>query len=296
MAASQSIRALILLAALTLPACALSREAPPSADHASGDTAAAPAALASAAPPADKQVGLPKSSRKVIRNAELSIEVTSPAAAEAQVSRLIESMGGYVSTSDRQAMAEEGASGRARVQLSLRVPAERLEQALREIKSLGRGAESEKIGSEDVTDEYIDVEARITNQRRLETQLASLLTQANKVDEALKVHQELTSVRTEIDRLEGRKRFLDTESSLATISLSLSPLRPVVAASSNEFAVSVRHAASDAVALAAGILNFLIRATGVLLPLSVLFGLPTLALVLLLRRRQRRAAAAVSSV
>jgi hypothetical protein len=163
-----------------------------------------------------------------------------------------------------------------------------MDEALREIKRLGGGAETEKIGSEDVTDEYIDIEARVTNQRHLEQQLVSILAQANNVDSALKVHQELTSVRTEIDRLEGRKRFLDTETSLAKITLSMSPLRPVVAATTAGFGVSVRRAASDAVEVATGVVTIAIRAAGILLPLAVMFGLPTFGLVLLLRRRQRQ--------
>jgi hypothetical protein len=237
---------------------------------------------------ATKATGMPKTSRKVIRNAELAIEVASPAAAESKVSSLVERLGGYVASSERELRADEGQRSEARVNLSLRVPAERMEEALREIKRMGVGAETEKIGSEDVTDEYIDVGARITNQRHLEQQLVSILAQANNVDGALKVHQELTQVRTEIDRLEGRRRFLETETSLAKISLSLTPLRPVVAATSNEFGVNVRRAASDSVSVATAVVIFTIRAVGVVLPLAVLFGLPVLGLVLWLRRRQRK--------
>jgi Domain of unknown function (DUF4349) len=108
------------------------------------------------------------------------------------------------------------------------------------------------------------------------------------------VHHELTDVRTEIDRLEGRKRFLDNETSLAKISLSLTPLRPVVAATSSGFGVELRRAASDSVVVAAGVITFAIRAAGVLLPLSLMFGLPALGVGLWLRRRQRRLTVAPS--
>ena len=136
--------------------------------------------------------------------------------------------------------------------------------------------------------------AHITNQRHLEQQLVSILGKATDVDSTLKVHHELTTVRTEIDRLEGRKRFLDTETALAKISLSLSPLRPVVAATPNEFGVSLRHAAADSVTIAAAVVTFTIRAVGVLLPVSLMFGVPALGVVLLLRRRQRKLAAALA--
>ncbi len=279
----------VIVATLAVAGCALARDAPePQAQGVGADPAAPPG-------PAKNEAKLPSTARKVIRNAELSIEVQSPATAESKVSGLVEKMGGYVASSTREVLAGEGEQKWTTVSLSLRVPAERLDEALRELKLLGAGAETEKIGSEDVTDEYIDVGARVTNQRHLEQQLVTILAQANKVDEALKVHQELTAVRTEIDRLEGRKRFLESESALAKVSLSLAPLRPVVGFSAAEVGVNVRKAATDSVAVAGGIVTFAIRAAGVLLPLAVLFGLPLLGLFWLLKRRQRRLAVALSA-
>lgn len=283
---------LLLAVALgTSGGCSLAKEAP--ATRAAG----AGAGDEPAAPPTNRKADsqLPSTARKVIRNAELSIEVRSPAAAESTVSSLVAKLGGYVASSERQVTALEGEKKWTRVALSLRVPSERLDEALRELKRLGAGAETEKIGSEDVTDEYIDVGARVANQRHLEQQLVTILARADKVDEALKVHQELTSVRTEIDRLEGRKRFLESESALAKIALSLEPLRPVVGFATAEIGVNVRKAATDSVSVAAGIVTFAIRAAGVILPLVVLLGLPLLSALWLVRRRQRQLTRAQST-
>jgi hypothetical protein len=275
----------MLLIFIGLWGCA-KREAPSAAsEQAKAGTPASPAAAAAAAFAAGDKAG--PTQRKVIRSAELAIEVHSPAAAQSKVSSLVERLGGYIASSERSASADEGEKQTVRVQLVLRVPAERLNEALREIKRLGVGAETERIGSEDVTDEYIDVSARVANQRQLEQQLVTLLSQTQNVEAALKVHHELTNVRTEIDRLEGRKRFLETESALAKIRLTITPIRPVMTASGDEFGVSVRRAASDAVAIAAGVVTFGIRAAGVLLPLALLFGLPVLAVSWLRRRRPR---------
>lgn len=285
--------AAILVGALALGGCALSKESAPApaaemAAKGGGDATRDPAAPTDGTKASDAKSGMPKTSRKVIRNAELSIEVASPAAAETTVTSLVERLGGYVATSERESGADEGERSQSRVRLSLRVPAEKMGEALREIKRLGRGAETEKIGSEDVTDEFIDVEARISNQKHLEQSLVGILAQANNVDSALKVHQELASVRTEIDRLEGRKRFLETESDLAKISLSLAPVRQVVAASPTGFGVTVRRAMADAVDVSIAMVTFAIRATGVMLPVAVMFGLPLAGVVWWLRRRQRR--------
>jgi len=282
------VSTLLMASFLGLSGCALAKEAPSAGEP-------APAAAPPTKPAADAKSSLPSTQRKVVRNADLSIEVASPAAAESKVSSLVERLGGYVASSERSTDADEGERKTARVSLSLRVPAERLDEALREIKRLGAGAETERIGSEDVTDEFIDVSARVANQRHLEQQLVTILAQANTVDGSLKVHQELTNVRTEIDRLEGRKRFLETESALAKISLTLSPLRPVVSVSGTDFGVSVRRAATDSVSVAAGIVTFGIRAAGILLPLALLFGLPLVGVVLWLKRRQRRLVATASA-
>ncbi|HVY32763.1 MAG TPA: DUF4349 domain-containing protein [Polyangiaceae bacterium] len=294
------IGAAVLVGALALGGCAKSREAPPAPAATAmakggGDVSRDPAAPADGAK-AGEQTGMPKTARKVIRNAELSIEVASPAAAETTVTSLVERLGGYVASSERESGADEGESSESRVRLSLRVPAEKMGEALREIKRLGRGAETEKIGSEDVTDEFIDVQARIDNQKHLEQSLVGILAQANSVDSALKVHQELASVRTEIDRLEGRKRFLETESDLAKISLSLAPVRQVVATSpTTGFGVTLRRAMADSVDVSIAMVTFAIRAIGVMLPVAVLFGLPLAALVWWLKRRQRRLVAALAA-
>ena len=280
----------MVLVALGVSGCALNKEAPAASEPAG---AGAPQPAKPAADAAKQNV--PSTQRKVIRSAELSIEVASPAAAESKVSSLVERLGGYVASSERSAGADEGEMQTARVSLSLRVPADKLDEALRELKRLGGGAETERIGSEDVTDEFIDVSARVANQRHLEQQLVTILAQANTVEGSLKVHQELTNVRTEIDRLEGRKRFLETESAMAKISLSLAPLRPVVATTGGQFGVTVRRAASDSVAVATGLITFGIRAAGILLPLAVLLGLPLLGVALWLRRRQRRLASALTA-
>lgn len=284
---AQKLSLISVVTLLALTGCA--RAEAPSPGRGGGQP---PAPLPVAATTAAPRSMVPLTTRRVIRKAELAIEVTSPADAEAKVSQLVERLGGYLESSERQLFADEGQQPRARVALSLRVPSERLDEALRELKRLGSGAETEKLGADDVTDEYIDVDARITNQRHLEQQLAALLAQASSVESALKVHQELTNVRTEIDRLEGRKRFLATESALAKISLSLSPLPPIVATSSSEFGVSLRRAAADSVSIASSVVTFTIRAAGVITPLAVLLGVPLLALRFWLRRRQRRLAPA----
>jgi hypothetical protein len=293
---SLSILGVMLLAASALGGC--SKTAPSEAVMASAPVTA-PAAQApvgggatpggAGSPIAGKQASLPQSARKVIRSAELSFEVKAPGDAELRVFSLVEAMGGYVASSEHQ---EE------RVVLSLRVPSARMEEALREIRRLSLGRSNEKIGSEDVTDEYIDLDAHIVNQRKLETQISTILATANTVDGALKVHHELTAVRTEIDRLEGRRRFLESESTMAKIGLTINAVpkppkaEPMIAVEPVTFWSSVRDAVAESIAVAraifTGLTVFVIRAAGVVLPVLVMFGLPVVVAFWWLKRRQRR--------
>lgn len=244
------------------------------------------------------QANLPATSRKVIRNAELTLVVASPTQAETTISELVQRLGGYIESSDHQAVSDS----EARANLSLRVPVAHMEEALREIKKLSVGMANEKIGSDDVTDEYIDLAAHITNQQALEKQLSTILAQASSVDGALKVHHQLAAVRTEIDRLQGRHRFLESESALAKISVALAPkvMPPqVIAVAPVTFGDSVRRAFAESVAVAkaltSGVVIFGIQAAGVVLPLAVLFGLPALGLWWLARKRFKRLAAPLSA-
>lgn len=238
---------------------------------------------------AGKKAGIPSTKRKVVRSAELSLEVASAGVAASRVLSLVERRAGYVESSERTVSADAGARQVERESFVIRVPAEGLSLLLRELKLLGEGAETERLGSEDVTDETIDLEARVANQRHLETQLVAILGQASTVDSALKVHQELANVRTEIDRAEGRRRFLATETELAKLSLTLLPLRPLVGVSLGELGVSVQRAGADSLSVAASLLTASIRVVGVLLPLTLMLGPPALAIWLIFRRRSRRA-------
>lgn len=302
MARNLAVRGIVVLALVGLSAC--SRQAPdmsvsPQAPAAVEQGGGTPAPVSAAAKDGvAKGQALPATSRKVIRNAELTMVVASPTEAETTISQMVERLGGYIASSDHQAVYDS----EARANLSLRVPVAHMEEALREIKKLSVGLANEKIGSDDVTDEYIDLAAHITNQQALEKQLATILAQASSVDGALKVHHELADVRTEIDRLQGRQRFLESESALAKISVTLTPkAKPpqVIAVATVTFGQTLREAVSDSVNVAkeltSGIIIFGVRAAGILLPLALLFGLPALAVVWLARKRYKRLTATLSA-
>jgi len=177
------------------------------------------------------------------------------------------------------------------VTLSVRVPAAQFNQVMDEIRAVGARVIQEKVTGQDVTEEFMDLEARIKKQKALELQFLEIMKRAGKVDDALSVQRQLAEVRTEIEKLEGRRRFLENQSSLSTINVTLQPPTQIVNATG--FWYSVRSAFSDGVDVAAGIVLFLIRAIIGLLPIMVLIVLPSALLLKLGLRvvRRRRAVA-----
>jgi hypothetical protein len=273
----------LLLALVTLVALAGCQAARKDAAGAPAEPAPVAQAKADQGAPLSK-AGRPEGSRKVVYKAELSVEVRSPSDAQTKITSLAEREGGFVASA-----ARADSEGRpADVTLVLRVPAERFNAVLAEIRRLGDGKRAERIDSEDVTDEYVDLEARLRVQTRLEEQLLELLKTASSVDAALHVHKELASVRTEIERIQGRKQLLEREVTLSTIRVTLSA-PPTESVSFSKIGQSVSEAWSDAVLVAGGIVVGGIRITGVLAPIAVMFGIPAFLIALAVRRRLRRA-------
>jgi hypothetical protein len=162
-----------------------------------------------------------------------------------------------------------------------------------EIRGLvGSHVRHEKTTGQDVTEEYIDLEARLRTQRALEAQYLEIMKQANKVSDALEVNRQLAEVRGVIEQTEGRRRFLENQAALSTIKVTLQTPAPLVSANATGFFVGIKQALGDGVDIAAGIILVLIRIVIALVPVLLLIVLPLALLWRFLRRyRQPRASA-----
>ena len=221
--------------------------------------------------------------RKIIRNAEMTVQVEDPEKAQGAVSDVATRFGGFVVTSE---MTGSGA-GR-HVSITMRVPAERFGEALAALRAAGLEVLHEKITGQDVTEEYIDLQARIRTKQALEAQFLEIMKQAKSVSEALEVQRQISEVRGEIARLEGRRRFLENQASLSTIKITLSAPTPVVTTSGTSVGSHVRRAFGDAVDTGSAIIIGFIRFLGVMTPVALLIGLPAFLVLRFLWRRFRR--------
>src|SRR5262245_20299604 len=153
--------------------------------------------------------------RKVIQNAEMTIETDTPNEGQQKIGVIAEKHGGFVVVSEskqNEAASQNVAS--TIVNIVVRVPAQNFQATLDEICAVGGRILHRKTSGQDVTEEYIDLEARIRTKKALEAQFLEIMKQARKISDAMEVQTQLAEVRTEIERLEGRRRFLENQSAL----------------------------------------------------------------------------------
>ncbi len=151
--------------------------------------------------------------RVIVRTVDASLVVSDVPAAVASIEDLAVSMDGWVVSASR------GSENFGFV--SFRVPAQLLDEAMARVRDLAVTVESENAQSRDVTDEYVDLTARLRNQVATEGALLELLDRAESVEDALEVRRELTAVREEIERLQGRVKLIEQTAAYSLVSVSL---------------------------------------------------------------------------
>lgn len=156
--------------------------------------------------------------RIIIREVDMSLVVDEIQTAIDEIADIADEAGGWVVDSGRWALH----SGN----ISIRVPADALDDTVDELRGLASKVESENTSSRDVTDEYVDLGARLTNQRATQEALLGLLERATTVEAALEVQRDLSRVQEEVERLSGRIKFLEESAAFSIIRVSLG-LAPV---------------------------------------------------------------------
>jgi hypothetical protein len=170
-------------------------------------------------------LGFDPTTRLIVRTGQAVIEVDSLEPAIAELRRIAQRVGGFVA----DASVQSGRNQLRSATLQLKVPSDRFDDLTLALGPLGR-LQSVNVNAEDVSEEFVDVTARVANSRRLEDRLVELLrTRTGKLQDVLTVEHELARVREEIERMEGRLRFLKASAQLSTLSVSLSEPPPLVA-------------------------------------------------------------------
>ncbi len=203
----------------------------------------------------------------LIRTGAASIEVDKLDPAIIKVRQLATQLGGYIANSSIS-------GGRDQVRgatLELKIPAARYDQAVGGLGTIGK-VESVNTNVEDVGEEYVDITARVTNAKRLEERLVNLLaTRTGKLEDVLAVERELARVREEIERYEGRMRFLRTRAAVSTLSITVHEPFPLLGQNpgDNPILGAFKSAWRNFVSFIAGLISL----SGILIPLAAIVAL-----------------------
>jgi len=199
----------------------------------------------------------------LIRTGDAWIEVRELDAAVEAVRRLATSVGGYVAGTQVRGGREEVRSAT----LEVKVPAQRFDQAVSGLTGIGK-VESVNIAAQDVGEEFTDLTARVANARRLEERLLDLLARrTGRLEDVLAVERELSRIREEIERIEGRLRYLRTRAAVSTLTITVHEPHPVLGGPGHSpIADAFRDAWRNFVGFVAG----LIASLGVLIPIGAI--------------------------
>lgn len=168
------------------------------------------------AAPQDVATSVSTADRLIIKTGNVSMVVSDVRAAIKSISDYAVAKGGFV-VSSNVSKYEVAVNG----DVTIRIPSAVFEQGVSDVKAMGE-VQSESVYGQDVTEEYVDLDAQLTNLRATEIQFLEIMKKAVKIEDVLAVQRELSAVRSEIERITGRMKYLKESGSFSTLSVYLS--------------------------------------------------------------------------
>jgi hypothetical protein len=229
------------------------------------------------------------SDRKLIRSAELSIELQHYDAGVRRAEEIAESLGGFVADARATSSAGERASGT----LSLRVPADRFDEALRRLSELGN-VRARAIQTQDVSREYFDLETRVRVKRDAEARMREVLrNRPARLTDIVEAERELTRIVEEIETMEGQRLLYDRQVAMATVSVTLFEPGVTPPAVEPSFLEPIRRALREASRALSSSVAGLIYVAAAGLPWAAVAAFAAMLVRRVRARRLARAAAAI---
>jgi len=176
-------------------------------------------AASSYAPAESEEAGI---DRRLVKTGYITLEVNDITEAIAGITGVAEELDGYVVSSN-----EQGDKDITYGRISIRVPSDRFDEAFDKLRKLAIKVTNKSTDSQDVTEEYSDLQAQLRNLEATEAQYLELLKKAETVEDTLKVYQQLSNVRQQIERIKGRIQYLERTSDMALIEVSLQKTKPI---------------------------------------------------------------------
>ena len=299
-------RALFLIVGLTVVLSIISCAAAPRPASLAPSGAAPAATEAPAAPPLaqpefrergstanDSSKGVPDAAsaeRMIVYTVQLNIEVQDAEKAVNDITALAAQYNGYISAANMS----RSSKGQMRGTITLRIPAASLDAAQKQVESVGLKVLSRNRNSNDVTDQYTDLNARLTNLQATEDELRKLLDtvreRTGKADDILAIYNRLTEIRGQIEQIKGQMNVLSKTSTFATMTVSLTPHEEVVVVEPEGWLPNrtALQALRSLVQALQGLADLAIWAILFFLPIFIVLALPFAILAFILRAILRR--------
>lgn len=230
--------------------------------------------------------------RVVIKNADLSLVVTDPASAMETISQMADEKGGFVVNSNVYKVTSSSGKELPAATLTIRVPAEKLDETLAEIKALVEDADvdilSESVSGQDVTSEVTDLESRLRNLQQAEAQLLEIMDNATDTEDVIAVFQELTTIREDIEVLQGQLQYYQESAKLSAISITLQAKEAVAPITIGGWrpSLTLQRAAQALVNGLKFLANALIWIVIFVAPIALVIGLPVYFIVKASKKRR----------
>lgn len=206
------------------------------------------------------------SKRLVVKSGKMSLEVDKYDDAEMKITGITNKYGGNISTS----ASSMSSSGKKQGTITVRIPADKFDAFVPEISQIGK-VMSQNINASDVTEEYIDLEARLKTQKELEQRLYDLLkTKASGLSDILEIENKLADVRSKIESTEGRMKYLMSQASFSTLAISVYEPNLLETTSGGGFFDEIWDAIKSGLRGLTGVIKFIIIAFIALLPFLII--------------------------
>jgi hypothetical protein len=198
---------------------------------------------------------------KIIKTAYITIEVKEVTGSVDQLKNMVTAKGGYLSSSS----ISKGYNDRLSGTVVLRIPQAEFENTLAGVKAIGT-VKSVSTQGEDVTEQYVDIQAQKTSYQNQLVQYNEIMKKAVKVSDVIEIQQQIDRVQTELNRLEGRLKYLDSRIDMSTITVTLQEPEPVGGETGHNFITTI----NEGIAGFFGMVDVIIILLFTLLPVIIL--------------------------
>jgi len=212
---------------------------------------------------------LPETDKKIIKNGNLSLKVDNADKASASIAKIAKDNEGEVASSNFRQSGANVKSGN----ITVKVPVNNFEKTFSDLKKVASLVISESISGTDVTEQYVDLQAQLKNKQTEEEAFTRIMAQAQKIDDILAVQTQLSRVRGQIEQLQGRIKYMESQTDMSTITVNLSEDANISVVDKWRPWQVVKESASVLIKKVQNFVDFVIQLIILVLPVFLLYAL-----------------------